>query len=444
MDNKEFNKLLVKYNLLSLKAARMVDFISNEYKLNNKNEILTVISVIFSFEYLGHCYTPLKDLKNKYLEILNSQETLEKEESDDESISEEFKDLKDTLDLMDIEGFTGCTSIIGDDKFFIVKDDMIFINKYYWASRGIKESFNKLFKEHGDSSNAAFDKSFIKLELNKEQEEAIEKGLNYNLLITGGPGTGKTSTIVFLLLNLLKDKSKEELESGTSFVRENSVTYSAESAVNSNVKYDLIGKLVDETGLTRKAIVKILQGIQPYTFDQFKNNPEEFIIKTSALINDQKATAIIEHITYDIMDEKYGTDVFTEPTIKGKLDVNAMKAKKHLYDHIIYDSTNERKFAEELDTNSNVAVYVKLPDGFYISTPVGHYNPDWAIAFYEGTVKHIYFVAETKGSMNSMQLRLVEESKIHCAREHFKAISNGEVIYDVIDSYSSLLDFVTK
>ena len=239
-------------------------------------------------------------------------------------------------------------------------------------------------------------------------------------------------------------KSKEELESGASFVRENSVTYSAESAVNSNIKYDLIGKLVDETGLTRKTIVKILQGVQPYTFNQFKNNPEEFIIKSASLINDQKATAIIEHITYDVMDEKYGTDVFTEPTIKGKLDVNAMKAKKHLYDHIIYDSSNERKFAEELDTNSNVAVYVKLPDGFYISTPVGHYNPDWAIAFYKGTVKHIYFVAETKGSMNSMQLRLVEESKIHCAREHFKAISNNEVVYDVIDSYSSLLDFVTK
>lgn len=239
-------------------------------------------------------------------------------------------------------------------------------------------------------------------------------------------------------------KSKEELESGVSFVRENSVTYSAESAVNSNVKYDLIGKLVDETGLTRKTIVKILQGVQPYTFNQFKDNPEEFIIKTASLINDQKATAIIEHITYDVMDEKYGTDVFTEPTIKGKLDVNAMKAKKHLYDHIIYDSSNERKFAEELDTNSNVAVYVKLPDGFYISTPVGHYNPDWAIAFYKGTVKHIYFVAETKGSMNSMQIRLVEESKIHCAREHFKAISNNEVVYDVIDSYSSLLDFVTK
>ena len=99
-------------------------------------------------------------------------------------------------------------------------------------------------------------------------------------------------------------------------------------------------------------------------------------------------------------------------------------------------------FASELDTDNNVAVYVKLPDGFYISTPVGHYNPDWAIAFYEGTVKHIYFVAETKGSMNSMQLRLIEESKIHCAKEHFKAISNGEVVYDVVDSYKSLLDIM--
>lgn len=239
-------------------------------------------------------------------------------------------------------------------------------------------------------------------------------------------------------------KSKEELMSGASFVKEESASYGNVVAASSNVKYDLIGKLVDETGLTRKAVIQILQGIQPATFNQFKNNPEEFIIKAAALINDEKATAIIEHITYDVMDDNYGTDVFTDPTIKGRLGVNAMKAKKHLYDHIVYDSSNEQAFATELDTNANVAVYVKLPDGFYISTPVGHYNPDWAIAFYEGTVKHIYFVAETKGSMNSMQLRLIEESKIHCAREHFKAISNGEVVYDVVDSYKTLLDMVTK
>jgi type III restriction enzyme len=224
-------------------------------------------------------------------------------------------------------------------------------------------------------------------------------------------------------------KSKEELVSGASFVKEESASYGVTITANSNVKYDLIGKLVDETGLTRKAVIAILQGIKPFVFDQFKDNPEEFIVKAAALINDEKATAIIEHITYDVLDEHYGMDVFTDPTIKGKLGVNAMKAKKHLYDHIVYDSSNERDFATDLDTNTDVAVYVKLPDGFYISTPVGHYNPDWAIAFYEGKVKHIYFVAETKGSMSSMQLRLIEESKIHCAREHFKAISNGNVVY---------------
>lgn len=239
-------------------------------------------------------------------------------------------------------------------------------------------------------------------------------------------------------------KSKEELASGASIVKEQSGSYGIAVTANSNVKYDLIGKLVDETVLTRKAIIQILQGIQPYVFDQFKDNPEEFILKAAALINDQKATTIIEHITYDVLDEHYGTDVFTDPTIKGKLGVNAMKANKHLYDHIVYDSTNERDFATDLDTNTNVAVYVKLPDGFYISTPVGHYNPDWAIAFYEGTVKHIYFVAETKGSMSSMQLRLIEDSKIHCAREHFKAISSGNVVYDVVDSYRSLLEKVMR
>lgn len=239
-------------------------------------------------------------------------------------------------------------------------------------------------------------------------------------------------------------QSKEDLLSGASFVKEESGSYGVTMTANSNVKYDLIGKLVDETGLTRKALVAILKGIQPSVFHQFKENPEEFIVKAAALINDEKATAVIEHITYDILDDHYGTDIFTDPTIKGRLGVNAMKTKKHLYDHIVYDSTGERDFAAELDTNTNVAVYVKLPDGFYIATPVGHYNPDWAIAFYEGTVKHIYFVAETKGSMRSMQLRLIEQSKIHCAREHFKAISGDRVVYDVVDSYQSLLEKVMR
>ena len=241
-------------------------------------------------------------------------------------------------------------------------------------------------------------------------------------------------------------KSKDSLLDGSAFSKSKSSTYdsSKQIRVGSSVKYDLIGKLVGETGLTRKAVVAILTGIEKSVFEQFKFNPEEFIIKAAALINDEKATAIIQHITYNVLDEHYDTDIFTEPTIKGKLGTNAMKAQRHLYDHIVYDSTNERDFATDLDTNTDVAVYVKLPDSFYIATPVGHYNPDWAIAFYEGTVKHIYFVAETKGSMSSMQLRLIEESKIHCAREHFKAISNGNVVYDVVDSYQALMDKVMR
>ena len=246
-------------------------------------------------------------------------------------------------------------------------------------------------------------------------------------------------------------KSKEQLKSGSAFVKDDndfeSYRTKNEMVTNKNVTYDLIGRIVEDTGLTRKAVIQILTGINKNTFDQFKYNPEEFILKASQLINDQKATAIIEHITYSAINDHYGTDVFTEPTIKGKLGTNAMKAKKHLYDHIVYDSTNEREFATELDISRDVAVYVKLPDGFYISTPVGHYNPDWAIAFYEGKVKHIYFVAETKGSLDTLHFNHItptEQAKIDCARKHFQAISDGSVVYDVVDNYTSLMEKVMK
>lgn len=241
-------------------------------------------------------------------------------------------------------------------------------------------------------------------------------------------------------------ESKEALEKGNAFIKEQNATYGSDKkiTVNNSVKYDLIGKLVEATGLTRKDIVKILTGIEKPVFDQFKDNPEEFIIKAAGLINDEKATAVIQHITYDMLDEKYDTDIFTEPTMKGKLGTNVVKTKKHLYDHVLYDSANEKNFAQELDTNKDVAVYVKLPNGFYISTPVGKYNPDWAIAFYEGSVKHIYFVAETKGALSSLQLRDIEKAKIHCAKEHFKAISNGSVVYNVVDSYDELMNLLVK
>ena len=238
-------------------------------------------------------------------------------------------------------------------------------------------------------------------------------------------------------------------EDGSGLQQESSSVYDEHTkiAVNRGVKYDLIGKLVDATGLTRKAIVEILTGIEKVVFDQFINNPEEFILKAAEQINDQKATAIIQHITYDLLDDEYKTDIFTDATIKGKLGVNAIKTNKHLYDHVVYDSNVEKTLAENLDTSSDVAVYVKLPSGFYISTPVGKYNPDWAIAFYEDHVKHIYFVAETKGDLASLELThtsSLEKAKIDCARQHFKAISNGDVVYDVIDGYDALLQKVMR
>lgn len=193
--------------------------------------------------------------------------------------------------------------------------------------------------------------------------------------------------------------SKQVLIEGNAFeTKPNKSKIEVISSEGTNIKYDLVGKLVDETGLTRECIVKILTGIEKCVFDQFKQNPEEFILKAANLINEQKATLIVQHIAYTKIDGKdgvYSTDIFTEPTLKGKLGVNAITTTKNIYDHLLYDSTGEKDFAQHLEESQDVVVYVKLPKGFYISTPVGKYNPDWAIAFNKEHVRHIYFIAET-------------------------------------------------
>lgn len=242
-------------------------------------------------------------------------------------------------------------------------------------------------------------------------------------------------------------KSKEELMAGKSFEKETRIDNYDNQYItmnNNSLKYDLIGRLVEETGLTRKDIVAILIGIEKNIFNQFKNNPEDFIIKAGKLINEVKATTIIGHIEYDTIEKTYDVDIFSDRTLKGDLNENAIKTKKHLYDHLIYDSKIERDFAKELDVSEDVAVYVKLPNKFVINTPVGNYNPDWAIAFYEGSIKHIYFVAETKGSTSTLELRTIEKTKIDCATKHFAKISNNEVVYDVVDSYKTLLSKLNR
>ena len=239
-------------------------------------------------------------------------------------------------------------------------------------------------------------------------------------------------------------QSKEALLEGKAFSKtKRDDDEDLNAAASSKVKYDLIGKIVTETGLTRDAVAKILKGINADKFAMFERNPEEFIIKTSTLINEQKATVIVQHITYNKLTETHNTDIFTEPNMKGQLGVNAMVSPKHLYDYLIFDSkASEQKFAEELEAASEVILYVKLPRGFYINTPVGKYNPDWAIAFDSAKVKHVYFVAETKGDLSTLQLRKIESAKIQCARKHFAAISTESVVYDHVSCYEDLLAIV--
>ena len=233
----------------------------------------------------------------------------------------------------------------------------------------------------------------------------------------------------------------DELKQGDAFELQETSTDAHTASIHSAVEYDLVGKLAEDAKLTRRTIATILQGIAQPTFAQYRVNPEDFLAKAARLINEQKATVIVEHLTYDMVDERYGSDIFTRE--KPKEDFSkAIPVNRHVYEYVFTDSKNERDFVRELDSSVEVVVYAKLPRSFFIPTPVGNYNPDWAIAFEEGKVKHVYFIAETKGSMSSMELRKIEESKIECARKFFRKITSDQVKYDVVNSYGKLMELV--
>lgn len=235
--------------------------------------------------------------------------------------------------------------------------------------------------------------------------------------------------------------SYESLKMGQGFLVSENQSETLSYSIHSAVKYDLIGKLAADTQLTRGTITGILQGISEAVFSQYQVNPEDFILKAGTLINEQKATVIVEHLVYDPVEERHGLNIFTAEKTHDDFS-KAIKTDRHVYDYVFTDSQNERQFVTELDKSVEVVVYAKLPRSFFIPTPVGNYNPDWAITFKEGTVKHVYFIAETKGSMSSMELRKIEESKIECARKFFAKITSEQVKYDVVDSYGKLMELV--
>lgn len=279
----------------------------------------------------------------------------------------------------------------------------------------------------------AYTVSFDSEELIKKAVEAINNDLYVSVL-------QYTTSI-----SEQKDEmSADAIKSGESFKSVKSKTQELKHFETSQVKYDLIGKIAEATILTRKTVALILQGIKKDKFAMYKHNPEEFIAKTIRLIKEQKATMIVDHISYDQLDGTYDSEIFTAE--KHATVDRAFKAEKHIQPYVFTDGTAdksiERKFAEELEAASEVCVYAKLPRGFSIPTPVGNYSPDWAIAFNEGTVKHIYFVAETKGTMESLQLRPIEKAKISCSRKLFNEISTDRIVYHDVDSYQSLLNIM--
>lgn len=233
----------------------------------------------------------------------------------------------------------------------------------------------------------------------------------------------------------------EDLARGDAFRTRESRTEMHRSSVHSAVRYDLIGRLSEQTQLTRRTVSTVIKGLNAAVFAQYRTNPEDFMQKAARLINEQKASVIVEHISYDATGDRHELDIFTQEKA-GEDFSTAFKAERHVFDYVFTDSKNERAFVEELDVSTEVVVYAKLPRGFSIPTPVGNYNPDWAIAFRQGAVKHVYFIAETKGSLSSMDLRQIEQSKIECARVFFSRMTSDRVKYDVVDSYAKLMELV--
>ncbi|MBW6452125.1 MAG: DEAD/DEAH box helicase family protein [DPANN group archaeon] len=228
----------------------------------------------------------------------------------------------------------------------------------------------------------------------------------------------------------------EDLKNKTAFTKETIKYDNLTESISDFVKYDLIGKIVSETSMTRWTIIEIVSKINPDKFDLFKQNPEDFLIKICKIINDEKAEIIYHNIEYHRTSETISIDIFKKNILSvGK----SIDVERYIYDYLIYDSDIEKHIAEKIDASVDVLVFSKLPKGEYvINTPVGKFSPDWIIVFDKKKIQYAYFVIETKGSVQDKDWRGVEKVKIDCARKHFNAISDGNVIFDVVSSFDEL------
>ena len=297
-----------------------------------------------------------------------------------------------------------------------------------FAKNEFQELWNKI------KVKSSYEVSFDTDELIKKSVQALDMQLRI--------GKVRVRIETGIMADLL---TADALKDGAGFVGEKTNVEESDSILG-DTEYDLIGEIARGSDLTHQTAGKILVGINAKTFASYQQNPEEFIRQSCRIINEQKAATLINGITYHKTNHVYEDDVFTINNLRGKKGEgdgdSILDAEKHVYDLLRYDSKNERKFAQALETSDEVSVYAKLPSGFKIPTPVGSYNPDWAIVFENDKVKHVYFIAETKGSMSTLQLKGAELLKIDYAREHFKLLEEENVKYDVVDGYETLLDIV--
>ena len=285
----------------------------------------------------------------------------------------------------------------------------------------------------------------------REEFQALWKAINHQYVYTVSYNSDElieksilhlnTDELQVRSLRYIKIEGQQDTEDVTEFGNTKSTSQQLTDVSTSSVKYDLVGQIAKGANLTRRTTAKILQGLRPSKLALFRNNPEEFIRKAIQIIREQKATMIVDHIHYHFTDGTYDSNIFTASS-KAEFD-KAYQATKHVTDYVVSDSIGERNFAHDLDEASEVVVYAKLPRSFRIPTPVGDYAPDWAIAMQKGEVKHIFFIAETKGSLQSMQLNAIENAKIDCCTKLFNEMSTASVRYHKVTCYQDLLDAMT-
>lgn len=324
------------------------------------------------------------------------------------------------------------------------KDSITKILKSIYTGEGIKPENERqqiVLKTNANFAKREFQDLWNKISFKSIYEvkfdtpkliEGSKNAINANLIVA--------DRMYQIRMGELNEASKEELVAGTAMHKEESQLERVEVMSVSNTVYDIVGEIEQLTNLTRRTIVEILKSIKEEKFLLLKKNPEEFIAKVSRLVNEVKASLIFNNITYHKLDERHeSATVFSndKSILRG-----APLMKKHIYDYLTTDSNIESNFAKELDESVEVVVYAKLPKSFHVATPIANYSPDWAIVFDKDKVKHIYFVAETKGTDSTSELREIEKLKIQCASEHFKAITGVEVQFRHVASFKTLMEIV--